>query len=93
MPETTHAIFAVRDGSARAKDFSDTIEKAKTKAGKKIVERSGERWPPFYTESYDHILRDAEDVEEHWNKMLAEAESVGLDAESDTVWVSPEFLA
>jgi hypothetical protein len=52
-------------------ELSQIVEKAKTKAGRDIIKRSGERYPPFYGESYDRIIRDAGELEERWNAILA----------------------
>jgi len=66
LPNQTELMFRVGDGN----ELSDIVEKAKTRAGKEIVKKSGERWPPFYDESYDHIIRDDAEFEEFWTKIL-----------------------
>jgi putative transposase len=66
LPETTELLFRVNS----EKEFSDFIEKAKTKAGKEIIKKSGERFPPFFEESYDRIIRDDTEFEEFWTKIL-----------------------
>ncbi|MFN7172386.1 MAG: hypothetical protein ACK4P3_06335 [Fimbriimonadaceae bacterium] len=43
-------------------EFSDRLEKLKLKAGRQIIKSTGEKWTPFYGESYDHIIRDEEDL-------------------------------
>ncbi|MCC7231075.1 MAG: hypothetical protein IT203_11835, partial [Fimbriimonadaceae bacterium] len=49
------------------------VEKAKTKVGKEIIKKSGERWPPFFNESYDRIIRDDEELELKWQEILDSA--------------------
>jgi hypothetical protein len=66
LPEVTELMFRVNT----EKEFSDFIEKAKTKAGKEIIKKSGERFPPFFAESYDHIVRDDGEFEEFWTRIL-----------------------
>ena len=69
--EATELIFVVRHRvSGEPFELSDIVERAKTKAGKDIIGRSGERFPPFYTESYDRIIRDAGELEERWQTIL-----------------------
>ena len=64
LPEKTEMMFTVMDAPRGEKyELSDVIEKAKTRAGKEIIKHSGERWPPFYFESYDRIVRDDEEYE------------------------------
>ncbi len=71
LPEVTELIFRVQEKSEGvAWELSDIVEKAKTKAGKDIVKRSEERYPPFFNESYDRILRDDEEFEEFWTNIL-----------------------
>jgi hypothetical protein len=64
LPTETNLVFSVnRSASGAPYELSGIVEKAKTKTGKAIVKKSGERWPPFYQESYDRIIRDAEELE------------------------------
>lgn len=71
LPESTEAMFTVQDAPKGGKyELSDVIEKAKQKAGKDITKKSGERWPPFYHESYDRILRDHDEYEDTLLKIL-----------------------
>ena len=51
-------------------ELSDVIEKAKRQAGNAIIKKSGERWPPFYGESYDRIIRDEAEFEATWESIL-----------------------
>ena len=76
LPESTETIFTVQDAPKGGKyELSDVIEKAKLKAGREITKKSGERWPPFYHESYDRILRDDAEFEETLQKILDSAAS------------------
>jgi len=71
LPEATEMIFTVNSGPAgEPYELSDVLEKAKRKAGATIIKKSGERFPPFYSESYDRIIRDDEELEVTWNKIL-----------------------
>ena len=66
------------------------LEKAKTKAGKQIIKLSGERFPPFYTESYDRIIRDEGELEEHWQRIFDSSVTLELvedPEEWDALWV------
>lgn len=65
LPETTEMLFR-----ATEREFSVAIEKAKSKVGKLIVKNTGERFPPFYPESYDRIVRDESELEERWTEIL-----------------------
>ena len=66
LPAQTELIFRVTEGN----ELSDIVEKAKKRTGKDIIKKSGEKWPPFYDESYDHIIRDDAEFEEFWTKIL-----------------------
>ena len=66
LPNQTELMFRVQEGN----ELSDIVEKAKTKTGKEIIKKSGEKWPPFYTESFDRIIRDDAEFEEFWTKIL-----------------------
>lgn len=65
-PEESVLIFTVLEGPKGIQELSEVIEKAKVKAGKKIVKATGERFPPLYTESFDRIIRDQGEFEEKW---------------------------
>jgi len=60
LPELSEVIFTMEDDV----DLADVIEKAKTRAGKAIIKQTGERFPPFYQESYDRIIRDEAELDE-----------------------------
>ncbi len=70
LPEATELLFTVREGREGPYELSEIVEKAKIKAGKAIVKKTGERYPPFYTESYDRIVRDESEYEERWLAIL-----------------------
>ncbi len=71
LPERTELIFQVREGKdGQPIELSTVVEKAKQKAGRWIVKQTGERFPPFYHESYDRILRDEAEIEERWLAIL-----------------------
>ena len=67
LPELSEVIFDM----AEEGELSDVLEKAKLRAGKAIVKASGERFPPFYQESYDRIIRDDAELTERLEAMIA----------------------
>lgn len=92
LPEQTEMMF--RDQSS--KDLTDVVDRAKTKAGKLIIKKTGERFPPFFNESYDRIIRDDGEFEEFWMRILespVDLELVEEPGEYETLWVpnSPEI--
>ncbi len=73
MADKTEMVFRVgTDTRGEAYELSDVVEKVKKKAGALIIKKSGERWPPFYGESYDRIIRDSEEFEETWLRILGQ---------------------
>lgn len=79
LPEKTEMIVRVEQSPAGEPfELSDIVEKAKTKAGKSIIKRSGERYPPFYTESYDRIVRDEAELETTWGTIVESAKKEGI---------------
>jgi hypothetical protein len=71
LPEATELMFTVRaDRQGRAYELSDVVEKAKAKVGREIIKKSGERFSPFYQESFDRIVRDEAELEEKWTSIL-----------------------
>lgn len=92
LPEVTDLIFTVLEApDGRPFELSDVVEKAKTRAGKDIIKKSGERFSPFYNESYDRIIRDDAELEETWQRIFDGPERLELveDAEAyDTLWVA-----
>jgi hypothetical protein len=92
LPEKTDLIFRVLDApSGEPYELSEIVEKAKAKAGKLIIKKSGERWPPFYNESYDRILRDESELEERWEEIFESPSTYELaedPEEYDSLWVA-----
>jgi putative transposase len=92
LPEVTDLILTVRDApTGEAYELSDVVEKAKTKAGKEIIKKTGERFPPFYGESYDRILRDDEEIETFWQNIFdgpVKQELVEDSEAYDALWVA-----
>ncbi len=61
----TEIVFSVRESSSGVPiELAEIVEPAKRKSGKKIIKLSGERWPPFYEESFDRIIRDDAEFQE-----------------------------
>ena len=84
LPETTEMIFTMReDPHGRPYELAEVVEKAKTKAGKAVVKRSGERFTPFFTESYDRIVRDNLELEERWQAIFDAAPE-----EYEALWIA-----
>jgi hypothetical protein len=92
LPETTELIFRVNEApTGRPYELSDIVEKAKVKAAKQIMKKTGERYGPFYGESYDRIIRDDAEFEETWQRILdspVSAELVEDPEEYRTLWVA-----
>lgn len=69
--ENSELCFKVGSGANGAPlELSDIIERAKIKSGKEIIKKSGERFPPFYAESLDRIVRDEAELEEKFMAAL-----------------------
>ena len=92
LPEKTDLIFRVLEApSGEPYELSEIVEKAKTKAGKLIIKKSCERWPPFYNESFDRILRDEAELEERWEEIFESPSTFELaedPEEYEGLWVS-----
>jgi hypothetical protein len=92
LPDTTELIFSVRENAdGAALELSDILEPAKRKAGKQIIKKSGERFPPFYGESFDRIIRDEVELEERWQAIFDSPTAADLAEEPEdyrTLWVS-----
>ncbi|MEA2553536.1 MAG: hypothetical protein QOJ65_1712 [Fimbriimonadaceae bacterium] len=79
LPEATELMFVVRDApSGQPYELSNIVEKAKAKVGRLIIKNTGEKYPPFYAESYDRILRDQAELEERWQAILESPVSAEL---------------
>jgi hypothetical protein len=91
LPERTELIFTVRESpSGQPYELSSIVEKAKTKVGKAILKKTEERFPPFYGESYDRIIRDEAELEERLQTIYKspEDEELAEDAsEYPGLWV------
>lgn len=86
--ETTELIFTVREAPVgRPYELSEIVEKAKAKAGKQICKQTGERFPPFYHESFDRIVRDEAEFEERWHTIFDAAPDDGED-DYECLWVA-----
>jgi hypothetical protein len=92
LPTETNLLFTVESSpSGEPYELSDVVEKSKARAGKAIIKKSGERFPPFYQESYDRIIRDADELESKFMEILESPVSSELaeDPESyDWLWVA-----
>lgn len=64
-------MFRVREAPLGGQyELSKVVETAKAKVGRQIMKKTAERWPPFYDESYDRIVRDDAELEERWLQIL-----------------------
>ena len=91
LPAATELIFTVIEApTGRPYELSEIVEKAKTKAGKLIVKKSGERFSPFYNESYDRIVRDEAEFAERWEQIFDSTPDTDEEDEWEYLWVSPE---
>ncbi len=93
LPERTELMFKVREAPAtgRPYELSDVVEKAKSKVGRAIIKRSEERYPPFYEESYDRIVRDEAEIEERWQAIFdapVDEELAEAAEDYDALWVA-----
>jgi hypothetical protein len=78
LPGTTEMMFVVRENSAGFKyELAKIVEKEKNRVAKQIQKRTGERYSPFYAESYDRIIRD----EAEFDTRLLDITKSPLDAE------------
>ncbi len=93
LPERTDLVFRVLEApGGEPYELSAIVEVAKTRAGKLISKKTGERFPPFYPESYDRIIRDETELEQRWEEILASPVNLGLADDADsyaTLWVAP----
>ena len=91
LPAQTELIFSVRERpTGQPYELSEVVEKAKNKVGRAICKKTGERWPPFYNESYDRIIRDEAELEERWQAILdapVNAELSESPGDWDGLWV------
>ena len=91
LPSETNLIFTVNDSpKGEPYELSEIVEKAKNKVGRAILKKSGERWPPFYQESYDRIMRDAQELESKLLEILespVDSELVEDPSDYETLWI------
>jgi hypothetical protein len=73
-PEGTELLARPIPQEGVEAELSDEIEKAKKKAAKEILKRSGERLPPYGAESFDRIMRDEEELQTHFDAVLGRSE-------------------
>ncbi|MBS1714887.1 MAG: hypothetical protein JST30_11190 [Armatimonadetes bacterium] len=79
LPEVTNLIVSLPEQRSPGKnELEDIVERCKTKAGKAIVKASGERFPPFYSESYDRIVRDEAEMAERVGEIARSPYEAGL---------------
>ena len=84
LPGQTELIFTVREKvEGQPYELAEIVERAKHKAGKQIIKKTEERFSPFYTESYDRIIRDDAELEERWQTILDSPVTAELVQESD----------
>lgn len=92
LPAETELIFTVRDGiQGTPIEIADIVEPAKRRAGRKIVHNTGERFPPFFVESYDRIIRDEAELQERREAIYGSSvakELVEDPEDYDALWVA-----
>lgn len=92
LPGVTELLFKVREApTGRPYELSDIVEKAKAKVGRQIQKKTDERYPPFYNESFDRIIRDEAELEERWQAIFDSPvtyELVEEPEEYDALWVA-----
>lgn len=92
LPGQTELIFTVLEApTGKPYELAEIVEKAKTKAGRAIIKKSEERFPPFYGESYDRIIRDEAELEERWQAIFdspVQHELCEDPEEWDSLWIA-----
>lgn len=92
LPERTDLIFTVLEApTGQPYELAQIVEKAKAKVGRQIMKKTGERYPPFFDESYDRIIRDEAEHEERWQAIFDAPvnEELAEDPEAyDGLWVA-----
>lgn len=68
--ETKLLARVLHDEDGPRAELSDLVEKAKLKASKTILKRTGEKYPPFFGESFDRIVRDEVEWASFWESIL-----------------------
>lgn len=89
LPEETILVFrAVQSGKDQPYEISKVVEPVKRKVGAKIIANTGERWSPFWEESFDRIIRDESEYGERIGEIEEAAFSVsGSEEESEYGWL------
>lgn len=78
----TELLFRVHNTpEGKPREIARIVEPAKSRVGRKIMKRTGERYPVFYSESFDRIVRDRAELEEKWKAIG------GHEEESVFVWM------
>lgn len=79
--KTTLLVKMVSSQEGVEPDLGKVLERAKKKAGDKIIAKTGERYAPFGTESFDRIVRDEEEMESFMAEIVAATTSDTGDCE------------
>lgn len=92
FPEKSELLFKMCDSpTGRPYELSTLIEKVKNKTSKLIQKQTGERYPPFYNETFDRIVRDEGEFNDMFTCIMQEAQrqadSVG-ETEYPTLFVT-----
>lgn len=79
LPDRTELLATMGTGpGGEPFELSDVVEKVKSRAGKEIMRLTGERFPPFYRESFDRIVRDEAEHFALMEQILAGPVGAGL---------------
>lgn len=79
LPDATEMLFRMaRSADGETPEFSEALEKAKASVGRRIAKGAGERFSPFFSESYDRIVRDEEEFEARLDALLGSPVAAGL---------------
>ena len=84
--EKTDIIASLDSVLRESVDLSKVLEPAKRKASNKIQKIVEEKYPLFYPESYDRIIRD----EAEYNDFLNEITASDLQEENNFLWIKSQ---
>ncbi len=89
LPDRAEMMFTMHQGpSGEEYELSKLIEAAKNKAAKQIQKKTGEKYPPFYAESFDRIIRDQAEFDERVKAITQSTlDFVDEGEEYDTLWL------
>ncbi|MBX3096450.1 MAG: hypothetical protein KF812_06265 [Fimbriimonadaceae bacterium] len=89
LPEQTELLGRPHaDESGSEAELSDEIEKAKKKAAKEVLKKSGERFAPWGFESFDRIMRDDDELQTYFDAILERPEKEGhVSAADEYEWL------